>query len=88
MVDKRPMVEQAHEWLRNSGNYRVCCLTSLWPTVLTLSWCLLRGILLPLLDIRDKSLARLNLLDLLMLRRGREQDTCEKGIESSSVKGK
>jgi hypothetical protein len=62
-------------WPRNSNNSHVSCLTSSWPAILSLSCRLLGGILLPHLNIKDKSLAWLNLLDLLMLRRGREKKT-------------
>jgi hypothetical protein len=51
MVENRPVVEQAHEyrhWLRNLNNSHVSCLTSSWPTVLSLSYHLLGRIFLPL----------------------------------------
>jgi hypothetical protein len=51
MVENRPVLEHAHEirhWPRNSNNSHVSCLTSLCPTVLSLSCRLLGWTLLPL----------------------------------------
>jgi hypothetical protein len=73
MVDNRPVVEQAHEihaLAKEFEQFPCVLLTSLGLMVLSLNYRLLGGILLPLLNIKNNSLAWLNLLDLLMLRRG------------------